>query len=138
MIYIDTQTLFASSYNRLSAVNGLGAYIDGCDQSCIILVLCIMGTAASSTCMPRSCLKLNHRPESDTDDDDPLPFPQDAVLPPAHVHFPPTPTLTSTHATHSSSVYDRAPINISPNRCELPERGGRVYTPSPVGSFIFI
>jgi len=80
--------------------------------------------------MPRPCLKLNHRPEYDTDDDDPLPFAQDVAVPP-HVHFPPTPTLTSTHTTHSSSVYDRAPINVSPNRCELPERGGRVYTPSP-------
>lgn len=51
-----------------------------------------------------------------------------------HVHFPPTPTLTSTHTTHSPFAYDRAPIVVSPNICALPERGGRVYSPqtSPV------
>jgi len=46
-----------------------------------------------------------------------------------HVHFPPTPALTSTHLTHSSNIYDRAPINVSPNACALPERNGRTYTP---------
>ncbi|PFH48106.1 hypothetical protein AMATHDRAFT_107406, partial [Amanita thiersii Skay4041] len=44
-----------------------------------------------------------------------------------HVHFPPTPTLTRTVTTHSSSAYDRAPIVVLPNECALPERGGRVY-----------
>ncbi|KAK7466162.1 hypothetical protein VKT23_004885 [Stygiomarasmius scandens] len=44
-----------------------------------------------------------------------------------HVHFPPTPAISSTQLTHSSSTYDRAPIQVSPNSCELPERGGRVY-----------
>ncbi|KZP29291.1 hypothetical protein FIBSPDRAFT_851673 [Athelia psychrophila] len=47
-----------------------------------------------------------------------------------HVHFPPTPTLVSTHTTHSSGIYDRAPITIAPNSCALPERGGRTYTPA--------
>jgi len=47
-----------------------------------------------------------------------------------HVHFPPTPSLVSTQPTHSSSTYDRAPIAVSPNSCELPERGGRFYSPS--------
>jgi len=44
-----------------------------------------------------------------------------------HVHFPPTPVLTSSENTHSSTSYDRAPIEVSPNICALPERGGRVY-----------
>jgi len=58
----------------------------------------------------------------------PLPFascPQ--VLHSPHVHFPPTPTLTTTDITHSPFAYDRAPIVVSPNACALPERGGRVY-----------
>ncbi|KAF8989728.1 hypothetical protein BDQ17DRAFT_161958 [Cyathus striatus] len=44
-----------------------------------------------------------------------------------HVHFPPTPALTTTETTHSPFTYDRAPIIVSPNACALPERGGRVY-----------
>lgn len=53
-----------------------------------------------------------------------------------HVHFPPTPTLTSTQMTHSPFAYDRAPIVVSPNKCALPKRGGRMYMPpqaSPLG-----
>ena len=45
-----------------------------------------------------------------------------------HVHFPPSPTISSTYITHSSATYDRAPIVVSQNTCELPERGRRVYT----------
>ena len=44
-----------------------------------------------------------------------------------HVHFPPTPRLVRPGITHSSSTYDRAPIEVSPNQCELPARGCRVY-----------
>lgn len=47
-----------------------------------------------------------------------------------HVHFPPTPSLTSTTSAYSPGTYDRAPIAVSPNSCALPERGGRVYLPS--------
>ncbi|KAL0952085.1 hypothetical protein HGRIS_008721 [Hohenbuehelia grisea] len=47
-----------------------------------------------------------------------------------HVHFPPTPSLISTYVTHSSNVYDRAPIIVSPNPLELPPRGARTYSPS--------
>jgi len=47
-----------------------------------------------------------------------------------HVHFPPTPTLTSTEITHSSFMYDRAPIVVTPNICALPERGGRKFSGS--------
>jgi hypothetical protein len=53
----------------------------------------------------------------------PFPFSSCSSLSP-HVHFPPTPTLTSTFAVDH---YDRAPISISPNICSLPNRGERVY-----------
>ncbi|KLO20431.1 hypothetical protein SCHPADRAFT_6061 [Schizopora paradoxa] len=45
------------------------------------------------------------------------------------VHFPPSTSLTSTYTAHSASVYDRSPIQVSPNACALPERGcpGRTY-----------
>lgn len=42
-----------------------------------------------------------------------------------HVHFPPTPTLTSIFITHSSSVYDRTPAEVLPNACALPGRHER-------------
>ncbi|KAG9308954.1 hypothetical protein JVU11DRAFT_4607 [Chiua virens] len=42
-----------------------------------------------------------------------------------HVHFPPTPTLTSTFITHSSTVYDRTPAAVLPNTCALPGRHER-------------
>lgn len=61
-----------------------------------------------------------------------LPFASCRNLLSPHVHFPPTPTIASTQTTHSSSTYDRAPISVSPNSCELPERGERVYSPSCV------
>jgi hypothetical protein len=44
-----------------------------------------------------------------------------------HVHFPPTPTISSIHITHSSKAYDRTPLTISPNLCALPGRGERSY-----------
>ena len=57
---------------------------------------------------------------------DPLPFSSCSnIVDSPHVHFPPTPTLTSTAITHSSFIYDRAPIVVTPNICALPERGGR-------------
>ncbi|KAF8654733.1 hypothetical protein AX16_003388 [Volvariella volvacea WC 439] len=45
------------------------------------------------------------------------------------VHFPPSPSLTRVFFAHSSSVYDRSPIIVTPNSCALPERGcpGRTY-----------
>lgn len=43
----------------------------------------------------------------------------------SHVHFPPTPTLTSTFITHSSTVYDRTPAEVLPNTCALPGRHER-------------
>jgi hypothetical protein len=72
--------------------------------------------------MPRPCLKPPH--------------PNPGSSPPSShkVHFPPSPSIASTYATHSSSVYDRAPIAVSPNVCALPERGDRTYptTISPI------
>ncbi|KAF6761372.1 hypothetical protein DFP72DRAFT_38976 [Ephemerocybe angulata] len=63
-----------------------------------------------------------------TDDRSPFPFASSSTLLDSHhVHFPPTPILTSTALTHSPNVYDRAPISVSPNNCALPERGCRVY-----------
>ena len=63
----------------------------------------------------------------------PNPFPFSScpnIVDSPHVHFPPTPTLTSTEITHSSYIYDRAPIVVTPNICALPERGGRKFTGS--------
>lgn len=85
--------------------------------------------------MVRSILKLKSKssstPTSHRSQSSSCPYPFEALPPPPlspHVHFPPTPTIvSSTHTTHSSSIYDRAPIAVSPNSCELPERGGRVY-----------
>jgi len=57
-----------------------------------------------------------------------LPFASSCHIPPLespHVHFPPTPALSRIAMTHSSFSYDRRPIEISPNICELPERGER-------------
>jgi len=74
--------------------------------------------------LPRPCLKAELHTETD-----PLPFAScPKVLLSPHVHFPPSPTLTSTYMADSPWTYDRAPITISPNSCELPERGGRMYT----------
>jgi len=59
----------------------------------------------------------------------PFPFASSSTLleQSPHVHFPPTPILTSTALTHSPNVYDRAPIRVSPNNCALPDRGERTY-----------
>jgi len=86
---------------------------------------------------PRSILKAElpsfTHPSSSSSTNTPLPFAwcKPNLLSP-HVHFPPTPSMASTQATHSSSTYDRAPIAVTPNSCELPERGGRVYSPGYV------
>lgn len=84
----------------------------------------------SRTTLPRPALK--HFPDASdyyaSSASNPLPFAFcSQVLDSPHVHFPPTPTMTSTELTHSPYAYDRAPIDVSLNTCELPERGGRVY-----------
>jgi hypothetical protein len=76
---------------------------------------------------PRPCLKPLLGSESSSPEH--LPFAlYPKVLSSPHVHFPPTPTLTSTHPAYSPLTYDRAPIAVTPNSCALPERGGRMYT----------
>ena len=77
--------------------------------------------------MPRPCLKLQD-PAAEPLSSNPR------IMLSLHVHFPPTPSLSSIHTTHSSRTYDRAPIAISPNVCALPERGGRTYTPASESS----
>jgi hypothetical protein len=60
--------------------------------------------------------------------DNPLPFASSSRIPPLdspHVHFPPTPVMTEISITHSPFSYDRAPIQVAPNVCALPERGDR-------------
>ncbi|KAJ8464067.1 hypothetical protein ONZ45_g17363 [Pleurotus djamor] len=56
------------------------------------------------------------------------PLPQSPSSP--HVHFPPTPSMSSTFVTHSSMTYDRVPIDVAPNPLELPPRGERSYNVS--------
>ncbi|KDQ51432.1 hypothetical protein JAAARDRAFT_41103 [Jaapia argillacea MUCL 33604] len=52
------------------------------------------------------------------------------------VRFPPSPILTQTFHTYSSSTYDRSSIIVDVNPCALPKRGcpGRTYLPSGEGS----
>lgn len=45
-----------------------------------------------------------------------------------HVHFPPTPSMTTSHINvYSPGTYDRGSIQVSENELALPERGTRVY-----------
>lgn len=46
-----------------------------------------------------------------------------------YVHFPPSPTLTSTHVVDPPRLYDRSPIVVAENSCAMPQRGcpGRTY-----------
>ncbi|KAI0830879.1 hypothetical protein BC628DRAFT_910735 [Trametes gibbosa] len=56
-----------------------------------------------------------------------LPFSTCGPLFSPHVHFPPTPRLVAeTFPAHSPTTYDRAPIAVSPNVCQLPRRGERI------------
>lgn len=75
---------------------------------------------------PRPILK--PRLELPTEEPPAEPFPFAAcpsLLRTPRVHFPPTPTLTSTFTTHSSSAYDRTPVVVAPNTCALPGRHER-------------
>ncbi|KAJ3560984.1 hypothetical protein NP233_g10481 [Leucocoprinus birnbaumii] len=83
--------------------------------------------SSDSNGRPKPCLKSLPTPEYSD-----LPFSSYPLHSP-HVHFPPTPTLTSTNFTHSSVQYDRAPIVVTENVCALPERGGRSYNAQPRG-----
>lgn len=58
---------------------------------------------------------------------------RDTMLSP-HVHFPPTPCLVvSTHPAHSPRTYDRKPILVSPNSCDLSSRNERKLYSPPAG-----
>ncbi|KAJ8583663.1 hypothetical protein M405DRAFT_828211 [Rhizopogon salebrosus TDB-379] len=73
---------------------------------------------------PRPILK--HRDYSQRHET--FPFPACSLVSPSrHVHFPPTPTLTSTYAAHSSATYDRSPVAVPPNQCALPGRHEREF-----------
>lgn len=47
-----------------------------------------------------------------------------------HVQFMASPQLVATFTTHSSDVYDRLPIKVSPNPLALPGRGDRYFSPT--------
>ncbi|KAH9837372.1 uncharacterized protein C8Q71DRAFT_706633 [Rhodofomes roseus] len=72
---------------------------------------------------PRPILKRDSYPAPLAEE---LPFTTcDYILSP-HVHFPPTPHMSSLRFTHSPTTYDRAPIIVSPNgHLQLPKRGER-------------
>jgi len=60
----------------------------------------------------------------------PFPFAASSrIVDTPRVHFPPTPRLAATGTTHSPRIYDRAPIDVSPNACALPGRGERNFIP---------
>jgi len=75
---------------------------------------------------PRSILKHHRRGSSISISQDstntPFPYAQCPRIDTQHVHFPRTPDLTTSQMTHSSTIYDRAPILVSPNICALPPR----------------
>jgi len=93
----------------------------------------------------KPCLKSGPTPSSflSANNYPPIPIEQDQVpssyfdyspLPYAQpfVHFPPTPTLTSTYVVDPPRLYDRTPIVVTENECRLPQRGcpGRTYDAS--------
>lgn len=78
---------------------------------------------------PRPILKSGAFPRHDTSS--PLPFAACQGLASPHVHFPPTPRISSMHPVYSPQTYDRAPIAISPNVCQLPSRGSRKFRSPP-------
>lgn len=92
-----------------------------------------LAAAVKRPSTPRSILK---RPTSLSLSSPALPFSASfsVVVSPSikspHVQFAQTPQLATTFVTHSSEVYDRAPIKVSPNPLELPERGARYYSPT--------
>jgi hypothetical protein len=78
----------------------------------------------------RPCLKHHTDPDPPAPPNTPFPFALSSSVLGPRVHFPPAPGLCQTHLTHSSSIYDRAPIVVLPNDCALPARNERNYTPS--------
>jgi hypothetical protein len=92
-----------------------------------------MSRSSSTSAALRPCLKHStdlDPPPSANSSSNPFPFALCPSVMGHRVHFPPAPVLCQTHLTHSSSIYDRAPIVVLPNTCALPERNGRTYPPS--------
>ena len=79
---------------------------------------------------PRPILKRAASPSNDVSSN-PLPFATCQGVSSPHVHFPPTPRMSSMHTVYSPQTYDRAPIAISPNACQLPDRGSRKLQSPP-------
>jgi hypothetical protein len=77
----------------------------------------------------RPCLKHHTDPDPPAPPNSPFPFALSSSVLGPRVHFPPAPGLCQTHLTHSSSIYDRAPIVVLPNDCALPARNERTYPP---------
>jgi len=79
---------------------------------------------------PPACYNSNNHPPIPFDST-PSSYGEYSPLPYAQpfVHFPPSPTLTSTHVVDDSYIYDRTPIVVAENDCALPQRGcpGRTY-----------
>ena len=96
--------------------------------------------------MPSSkdSLKVQLRSEPDSESLPCVCYPNVPLSP--HVHFPPTPALTSIYVAHSPQTYDRTPIVISPNRCAFPKRDGSgdswnicdAYKPKPLISHLTV
>ncbi|KAI0299830.1 hypothetical protein BC826DRAFT_993600, partial [Russula brevipes] len=82
----------------------------------------------------RPCLKHSSDLDPPAPTNSPLPFALCSSALGPRVHFPPTPGLCQTHLTHSSAIYDRHPIVVSPNACALPERNERTYVPCGEGA----
>jgi len=79
---------------------------------------------------PRPILKQSSSPPKLSSS--PLPFSSCPQILSPHVHFPPTPGLVSTHPALPAEIYDRAPIVVSPNICEIPVRNDRrIRSPAP-------
>jgi hypothetical protein len=78
----------------------------------------------------RPCLKHHTDPDPPAPPNSPFPFALSSSVLGPRVRFPPAPGLCQTHLTHSSSIYDRAPIVVLPNDCALPARNERTYDPS--------
>lgn len=79
--------------------------------------------------LKRDCEKLSELHLEDTSN--PLPFATCQRVASPHVHFPPTPRISSMHLAYSPQTYDRAPIAVSPNACQLPSRGERTLRSPP-------
>ncbi|KAH7926854.1 hypothetical protein BV22DRAFT_1032472 [Leucogyrophana mollusca] len=123
---LDTTHEAAAAFKRpLLASEANRRFVEQC-LAFILTLLCIFMS-------PRPILKRHPEPilyhQRPFPQPEPFPFAAcSTVLLSPHVHFPPTPTLTSTFTTHSPTSYDRTPAIVPPNQCALPKRNERVLT----------